>query len=76
MTVITTRFDVPEIHCGHCKSSIEGAVAPVGGVRSVAVDVTGRTVTVEHDTATAPAAQLTTLIEEQGYDVASSAEVS
>lgn len=72
----TTRFDVPEIHCGHCKSSIEGAVGPVEGVRSVVVDVEGRTVTVEHDTTGAPAARLTTVIEDQGYDVAGSREVA
>lgn len=71
----TTRFDVPEIHCGHCKSSIEAAVGPVGGVRSVLVDVSGRTVTVEHDPETAPAARLTAVIEDQGYDVERSGEV-
>lgn len=71
----TTQFDVPEIHCDHCKSSIEGAVGPVGGVRSVAVDLEGRTVTVEHDTAAAPVGDLTTVIEEQGYDVTGSREV-
>lgn len=74
MTV--TRFDVPEIHCGHCKTSIEGAIGPVQGVNSVVVDVEGRTVTVEHHTDTAPAAQLTAAIEEQGYDVNAATEVS
>ncbi len=72
----TTRFDVPEIHCDHCKTSLEGAIGPVEGVRSVTVDVEGRTVTVEHDTGTAPVAHLTSVIEDQAYDVAGSAEVS
>lgn len=72
----TTRFDVPEIHCDHCKSSLEGAVGPVSGVRSVAVDVAGRTVAVEHDPEEASPGRLTTVIEEQGYDVARSSEVS
>ncbi len=71
----TTRFDVPEIHCDHCKTSLEGAVGPVEGVSSVVVDVAGRTVTVEHDPGTVPAARLTAVIEEQAYDVASAAEV-
>lgn len=70
-----TRFDVPEIHCGHCKTSIEGAVGPVRGVHSVVVDVEGRTVTVEHDADTAPAGQLMTAIEGQGYDVDGATEV-
>jgi copper chaperone len=45
----TMTIAVPEIHCDHCKHSIEGAVAPLPGVRSARVDVSGRTVTVEVD---------------------------
>lgn len=71
----TTRFDVPEIHCGHCKTSIEAAVGPVEGVDSVVVDVDGRTVTVEHDASVAVTARLTSVIEEQGYDVDRATEV-
>lgn len=71
----TTRFDVPEIHCDHCKTSIEGAIGPVNGVSSVAVDVADRVVTVEHDPDTAAIAQLTTVIEEQGFDVARATEI-
>lgn len=65
----TTRFDVPEISCGHCKSSIEGAVAPLQGVSSVAVDVPSKQVTVEHDDTVASQETLVGAIEDQGYDV-------
>jgi len=64
----STTLSVPEIHCGHCKSAIEGAVAPLDGVQSVEVDVDGRLVRVEHDDAVTVRA-LVDVIEDQGYDV-------
>jgi copper chaperone len=60
---------VPEIHCGHCKTSIEGAVAPLEGVRDVTVDVEGREVTVEFDVARTDINTVADAIREQGYDV-------
>ncbi len=30
----TTTISVPQIHCDHCKTSIEGALRPLGGVRA------------------------------------------
>ncbi len=72
----TTRFDVPEISCDHCKNSLEGALGPVAGVDSVRVDVAATTVTVAHDPQAVPAPQLVNVIEEQGYDVERTQEVS
>lgn len=43
----TRTFEVPDIHCGHCKSAIEGEVGQVDGVDRVDVDVDTRRVTVE-----------------------------
>jgi copper chaperone len=60
---------VPEIHCDHCKTSIEGAVAPLEGVRHVAVDVEDRTVTVEFDLARTDINAVVDAIREQGYEV-------
>ena len=69
----TATFSVPEIHCGHCKSSIEGTLGPVAGVQEATVDIEGRTVTVSYDQATVDSGRLVELIEEQGYDVDSAA---
>ena len=65
----TMTISVPEIHCDHCKHAIEGALAPLPGVRSAHVDVAGRTVTVEVDEAVTDRARLVAAIEDQGYDV-------
>ncbi|GBD85518.1 hypothetical protein BMS3Abin02_01926 [bacterium BMS3Abin02] len=44
MTTLTLK--VPNISCGHCKTSIEGAVAPpLPGVESVEVHIEPRTAT-------------------------------
>ena len=66
MTDLT--ISVPEIHCNHCKMSIEGAVGALEGVSTAVVDVDNATVAVAFD---APASfdSIKTAIEEQGYDV-------
>jgi copper chaperone len=65
----TMTISVPEIHCDHCKSSIEGALTPLPGVASARVDVSTRTVTVEVDEMVTDREQLVAAIEDQGYDV-------
>lgn len=62
-------LSVPEIHCDHCKHSIEGAVAAITGVTSVAVSVEDRTVAVDYEPP-ADRAAIVTAIDEQGYEVA------
>jgi len=64
----STTLSVPEIHCGHCKQAIEGAVGPLDGVQTVEVDVDAHSVRVEHDDAVTVRA-LVDAIEDQGYDV-------
>ena len=62
----TTTYSVPEISCGHCKSTIEAAVQGLGDVARVEVDIEAKTVTVEGgDRST-----ILTAIEDAGYDVA------
>ena len=67
MTQIT--LSVPDISCGHCKSSIEGAVAPMEGVDSATVSIENRTVDIEFDPAQVDLAAIMSAIDGQGYEV-------
>jgi copper ion binding protein len=62
-------LSVPDISCGHCKSSIEGAVASLDGVARVEVSVNDRTVEVEYDPALLDLAVIITAIDDQGFEV-------
>jgi copper chaperone len=59
----------PEIHCDHCKMSIEGAVGALEGVSSVEVAIADATVDVTYDEATTDLDAIKHTIEEQGYAV-------
>lgn len=69
---MTTRekLSVPEIHCGHCKSSIEGAVGQLDGVEFVEVDIDSTSVDVAYAD---PASRqsIVEAIEAVGYEVPS-----
>lgn len=43
----TVTFNIPEINCGHCTSSIEGALKDLAGVQSVNTSVEDKTATVQ-----------------------------
>ncbi|UCG40704.1 MAG: heavy-metal-associated domain-containing protein [Acidimicrobiia bacterium] len=64
-----TTLSVPDISCGHCKSSIEGAVGKLDGVSTVEVSIDGRSVDVEFGSPTDLEA-IIAAIEDQGYEVA------
>ncbi len=66
MTELT--LSVPDIHCGHCKTSIEGAVAQLEGVDRVEVAIEQRTVEVRFDEPVTKEA-VVAAIENQGYEV-------
>jgi len=63
-----TTLSVPEIHCNHCKMSIEGAVGALEGVTKAEVDVSAATVAVAFE-APADLDAIVAAIEEQGYEV-------
>ena len=60
---------VPDISCGHCKSSIEGAVASMDGVARAEVSISKRTVDVEYDPAQVDLAAIVSAIDDQGFEV-------
>jgi copper chaperone len=68
MTTLT--ISVPDISCGHCKSSIEGALQPLDGVTAAEVSIDARTVDVAFDDPTT-LDEIVAAIEAQGYEVAS-----
>lgn len=65
----TRTLSVPEISCGHCKSSIEGAVSPLDGVEKVEVHIEERTVDLDYDGSDSTFEAIVAAIEEQGYAV-------
>lgn len=68
MTRLT--LSVPDISCGHCKSSIEGAVGSLDGISAVEVAIDAKTVDLDFDEAVVDLEAIVGAIEEQGYDVA------
>lgn len=65
----TTSLSVPEVHCQHCVSSIEGALNPMDGVRSAAVHLDSTSVEVDYDDTVVDLSAIVSAIEDQGYDV-------
>jgi copper chaperone len=65
----TATLTVPDISCGHCKSSIEGAVKDLQGVDAVTVNIEPKTVDVSFDDSSVDLDQIITAIEDQGYTV-------
>lgn len=64
-------LSVPEIHCGHCKSSIEGAVSDVPGVEKAEVDIDASTVDLDYDGTDETMTAIVSAIEDVGYEVPS-----
>jgi copper chaperone len=63
------QLQVPEVHCDHCKSSIEGAVGALPGVDTVEVSVSDASVQIAFDETSLPLDMIKATIEEQGYAV-------
>jgi copper chaperone len=63
-------LSVPDISCGHCKSSIEGAVGPLEGVVSAVVTIDDRSVSIDYDGSDKTMETIVMAIDEQGYEVA------
>jgi copper chaperone len=70
--MVTETITVPEIHCDHCKTSLEGALTPIDGVAQATVDIQARTITVTYDEASVDRDRLVDEIEQQGYVVPAS----
>lgn len=65
----STLLQVPEIHCDHCKSSLEDAVGALDGVARVEVAIADATLDVDYNEAEVGLDVIKTTIEDQGYAV-------
>lgn len=72
MVVVQTHvFRVPDVSCEHCRHAITESVQRLAGIRSVDVDLAGKTVTVAFEPASTSLDAIRRAIEDAGYDVAS-----
>jgi len=67
----TTVLNVPDISCEHCQRAITGALTPVEGVQSVAVDISAKTVTVQYDPSVVTVDRFKDVLAEEEYPVES-----
>ena len=65
----TVLLIVEGMSCSHCEKAVKQAVSALDGVKSVAVSLKDKTVTVEHDPGKASLDQIRQEIEGQGYEV-------
>jgi copper chaperone len=63
------QMQVPEVHCDHCKSSLETAVGAMAGVTSAEVMVADATIDIGFDENAVSLDSIKEAIEAQGYAV-------
>ena len=66
----TQTLSVPDISCGHCKMSIEGALNELGDVSAAEVHIEPRTVDITWNEDNLELDTIIEAIEGQGYEVA------
>lgn len=62
-------LNVQGMTCNHCKQAVESSVSQLDGVHSVVAVPSEDTVTVSFDESKVTVQDVTTTIEDQGYDV-------
>lgn len=63
-------YSVPDVSCGHCKSSIEGALVPLDGVDKAEVNIEAKTASVSFDPDVVSEDAVRGAIEASGYPIA------
>jgi copper chaperone CopZ len=64
---ITLNYRIPEVSCGHCKTTIEHEVGKLSGVLSVNVDVDSKQATIKLALPPTTKAEIETLLANIGY---------
>lgn len=62
---------VPDMSCEHCQQAVISALTPAEGVEQVTVDLPSKTVKVVFDAKRVGVEQLSTILAEEDYPVAS-----
>ena len=62
-----TVWKIPDMMCQHCEKAVKGALLALPGVKSVAVDLTQKTATVEHEESV-PTEAVQKALDDVGYD--------
>lgn len=60
-----TKFNVPEMSCGHCKAAVERAVSSIDEIADLEFDMEARTVEIDSDV---DDAGLIAAIKVEGYE--------
>lgn len=69
-TMTDRTLTVPDMSCGHCKASIEGALRDMAGLSRLTVRLDDKQVDVSYDESTLSLDAIKAAIEGQGFDVA------
>ena len=67
-------LEVPDISCGHCETTVRGALEGKPGVNSVQVDVPAKKVYLDYDESRLNLDQVGEILDEEGYPIAGSHE--
>lgn len=70
VSVMERTYSVPDVSCGHCKSSIEGALVPLDGVDKAEVNIEAKTASVSFDPDVVSEDAVRGAIEAAGYPIA------
>ncbi len=65
-------LEVPNISCDHCERTVRETLEPLLGVRTIQVDVPGKSVTVDYDDHAVTVGQMSEALAGEDYAVASS----
>ena len=67
--MVKTVLSVDGMSCEHCVRAITNALEPLPGILGVAVELSAKTVTVEHEPEQISMEKIRAEIEDQGYEV-------
>ncbi len=67
----TVVFHVPDLSCEHCERTVKGVLAPLGGIRSVSVDIHAKQVRVTFDDTAVTPERMQEALRKEDYPVAS-----